>query len=126
MPMMLPPSAPIMISIKATDKASRIEISEDASASAIHSAEVNQILSIISHARFVRVRHQADAGSEAWRRDWPKKIRLARPIESYRSARMIPKSGKRFSDKIMRKLKSVGVISQTGGFGGLHPHRDER
>src|SRR5450755_1216681 len=50
MPMMLPPSAPIMISIKATDSASRIEISDEARASPIHSAEVSQILSIINYA----------------------------------------------------------------------------
>src|ERR1700686_4766539 len=39
-----------MISIKATDSASRIEISDEASARPIHSADVSQILSIISHA----------------------------------------------------------------------------
>src|SRR6266702_846059 len=45
--MRFPPSAPTMISIRATESASRIEIKEDASASAIQSADASHTLSII-------------------------------------------------------------------------------
>src|SRR6266849_3080794 len=102
--MTLPATAPTMISISATEMAAQIEIRDAARARPIHSADASQTLSIAI--LFPALPQQADEPTErghghgtAWRkRDSPG------PRQTY------------------RPCYTVGVISLTGGFGGLHPH----
>src|SRR5664279_2075791 len=127
MPIMLPPSAPIMISIKATDSASRIEISADASASPTHSAEVNQILSIISHAP-VRAcgtkptRDRKRGGAIRAIKNRPRSTDRILPFHAHDPEKWEPLFGPDHAQSKCR-YESSAVM---GGFGGLHPHRDER
>src|ERR1035437_5711561 len=92
--MILPAIAPTMISIKATEMATRIEIREERSARAIQSAEVNQTFSIASFPPSFQTKNPAA------RRGCPFKSRLPPPSQP-----------------------AVGVISPESGafFWGLHP-----
>src|SRR2546423_5349483 len=94
-----------MISTRATDNANRIEISDEASASPIHTADASHRLSIIAHppraAGRVR-RRQGKGGGRSSANKKPPSFGQSNPY---------------------RLSFAVGVISLAGGFGGLHPHR---
>src|SRR5579871_2996768 len=112
--MILPATAPTMISIRATEIAAQIDIRDAARARPIHRADASQTLSIAnlfssSPAASSATHRPGHAGGGGWRRATVarqlggKEIRL-RHRQTY------------------RPYFTVGVISLTGGFGGPHPH----
>src|SRR6516165_104123 len=98
MPIRLPPNAPTIISTRATDSASRIEISDAARASPIHSAEVSQIFSTNGHSP-ISLSNGADKGRAA-------------------GAIMEPMKNRPHSTESYRSSQAAGVISLDGRLSG--------